>query len=232
MLAAVPCLQRSPQRRYWVEVLVFTRADASTPWLVAEDSGFPAVMALGQPVQTAYDAPVPTAERARAVHIAAQFAALWQQAKDTGRIPTPHGFDLSESQTDDRFQSLAAHRQNGLQVNGLYGHYTFYAASADPLFQVNDADVDLACQPIRETVIWRPRPDYLIYQSPDRTLWGPYVKPGYYRRVVDQSVWETCFLICPQRSDPVVVLNQDIPGVSSTGLGWTPIPATQTAPVA
>jgi hypothetical protein len=58
------------------------------------------------------------------------------------------------------------------------------------------------------------------------------VKPGYYRRVVDQSVWETCFLIGPDSFDPVVVLNQDIPGVSGTGLGWTPVLATQTAPVA
>jgi hypothetical protein len=208
---------------YWAELLVFTKQHAGASWLVTEDSGFgpPAgtTPQLGAPVAGAggYDRPVTAAQHHRARKVVAAFAAVWQRAKDTGTIPTGSGFDLT-GQTGERVAQLAMYRQDAVQVNGLLGHFAFSASAADPLVVVADTfGYDLACQPIHETVQYRPTPGKLVNQDAARHNWGPELKPGFYHQVVSRDVWQTCFLIPPGASRPIAVLNQSIGGAVATG---------------
>jgi len=209
---------------YWAELLVFTKSRSGGPWLVTEDSGFgpPAGVAprLGAPVadSAGYDRPVSGSERARARTVAGRFAALWQQAKNTGTVPAGSGFDLT-GQTGARVARLAAFTQDAVQMNGLIGHYTFYTSRTDPLIQVTDVDgYDLACQSIRETVVYTPTPGHLIAQDPLQHNWGPYLSPGSYRKVIDRDTWQTCFLLAPDAGTSIRVLDQDVGGGASSGV--------------
>lgn len=201
---------------YWAELLVFTKRAAGARWLVSEDSGFgpPAGLSptLGSPDlgHGSYDQPVSAVQSAIAHHVADRLAAVWQRAKDTGRIPTGSGFDLT-GQTGARVANLAAYPQDQVQVDGSVGHYSFSTSAADPLIQVSDAGNDLACQPIREVVQHRALPGEAIRQDSAHEPWGPNVAPGDYQRVTTTDVWQTCFLIPPQ-GDPIKVLDQDIGG--------------------
>jgi hypothetical protein len=206
---------------YWAELLVFTKAAAGAPWLVTQDSGFgppPGVgPRLGRPDlgPGGYDQPVSAAQSSVAQQVAGRFAAVWQQAKDTGRVPIESGFDLT-GQTGQRVAELASHTQDGVQVNGAVGHYVFSVSRTDALVQVSDHGYDLACQPIHEVVQYRALAGQMIHQGSTRDQWGPALAPGDYQRVTSTDVWETCFLIPPTVGTPISVLDQDIGGALTT----------------
>jgi type II secretory pathway component PulJ len=158
-----------------------------------------------------FDRPVSAAQHQRALTLAADLAGLWQTTKETSDVPSETDFDIS-GQTQNRLGSLAAYPQDGVQANGLLGHYTFYALPTDRLVEVGVAGGDdLACQPLRESVDYRPQEGQLIRQDPARHNWGPAVAPGYYHEVLSKDVWQTCFLVPPD-GGAVVVLNQDVGG--------------------
>jgi Protein of unknown function (DUF2510) len=204
----------------WTEILVFTKATASAPWLVAENSGFAPLSGparLGRAVTDAdgYVLPPSKQQHARAQHIAGQLASLWQQAKDTGRVPAQIIFE-TRGQTGGRLAEIAAYPQDELQSNGLRGHARFYVDPADQLVEFNDVGFDLACQSIRETMAYRPGAGREILQDSARENWGLLVAPGRYTSVTNHGAWQTCFLISPDPNAPVTVLNQDDDGGVTT----------------
>ena len=216
--------QTSAGGHYWAELLVFTKVRAGAPWLVTQDSGFgpaPGIAPqLGAPIpdSAGFDQPVTASQHRRAQTLAANLAAVWWGAKDTGTVPNGTGFDLT-GQTGGRLSELTTHRQDTVQRNGLLGHYRFYAYPSDQLVEVTDTNgADLACQTVRETVVHRPTAGQRIRQDLRRQNWGPDLRPGLYRQVTDQVVWGTCFVISPNTATPIVVLNQDIGGGSTTGI--------------
>ncbi|MCU1624861.1 MAG: hypothetical protein JWL79_3706 [Frankiales bacterium] len=216
--------QTSVGGQYWAELLVFTKVRAGAPWLVTQDSGFgpaPGVAPqLGGPIpdSAGFDQPVTTSQHRRAQTLAADFAAVWQEAKNTGTVPSGTAFDLT-GQTGRRLFELASHRQDTVQRNGLLGHYRFYASPSDQLVEVTDTNgADLACQTVRETVVYRPTAGQRIRQDLWRRNWGPDLRPGLYRQVTDQVVWGTCFIISPNAAAPIGVLNQDVGGGATTGI--------------
>jgi hypothetical protein len=201
----------------WAEILVFTRSGPHARWLVAEDSGFgppPGHQAsLGQATidRDGYVQPPSTAQGRRAKQVAAQLAAVWQDAKDTGRIPTQTIFS-TEGQPGYRLAQIAAHRQDAVQANGLAGHFRFYVDRSDPLYEFGDGGFDLACQVVRETVVYSPAPGSVIVQDDARASWGLLLAPGRYPHLTSRDAWQTCFLISPVAGAPVVILNQDVGG--------------------
>ncbi|MCU1591759.1 MAG: hypothetical protein JWP11_3015 [Frankiales bacterium] len=208
---------------YWAELLVFTKATANAPWLVTQDSGFgpPAGVApgLGVPVTDAagFDRPVTAAQHQRALTAAAGLAALWQEAKETGDVPARPDFELT-GQTGRRVATLTAHLQDQVQAGGAIGHFRFYASPADPLIEVTDAGgSELACQVVRETVVYTPTRGHSIRQDRGH-MWGQDLRPGQYRRITHRDLWATCFIIPPDGASQIAVLDHDVPGSISTGL--------------
>jgi hypothetical protein len=202
----------------WTETLVFTKQRAGKPWLVTEDSGFgppPGVRpeSFAPVVDPAgFDAPVSAATLARAARVAARFANVWQQAKDTGTIPDGTGFDLT-GDTGRRVAYLAAYPQGSVQANGLIGRFHFTAASSYPLVVTNTVEGALACRPTDESVVYTPaRPGGAAIQNQSRTNWGPELAPGVYPEIIDHDVWQTCFVIPSNSALPIGVLDQDVGG--------------------
>ena len=219
----VAAVQTATATSFFTEVLVFTKSGPKAQWLVTENSTF-ALHAGGSsrldgPASTAggFDQPVSAAQHRRAESVAAEFAALWQETKDSADIPADTGFNIT-GQTQDRLGDIAAYEQDGVQANGLLGHFSFYVAPTDRLVEVAMANGDdLACQPVRETVDYRPRPGGLIYQDPARHNWGPKLRSGYFHEVITRDAWQTCFRIPADITAPVEVLNSDEGGAVPTG---------------
>ena len=205
----------------WAEVLVFTKAAAGRPWLVSEDSGFgpPAGQqpSLGIPTTDdhGYVLPPTRQQHALAVHLAEQLAAAWQVTKEAGRVDDTGRFSLV-GQPGYRFEQIAAHRQDAVQADGLLGHFTFSVSQDDPLVEFDDGGFDLACQAVREKVVYSDASGALIRQDQARSAWGPDLAPGSYRTVTSRDAWQTCFLVNPNVAMPVVVFDQDTGGSVAT----------------
>jgi hypothetical protein len=205
----------------WVDVLVFTKQDATAKWLVSYESGFgPSAVStsrVASPTANAANAGPTPAQHAVAVTAAADLAKVWQTAKETGLPPETEPFDL-RGQTMQRLGSLMSAGQDQIQGNGLFGHYTFTASASDPLFEVATADgSELACQPVRETVVYTAQPGYAVHQDNARKNWGALLAPGDYVSLTSRDVWQTCFLIGANPADPIVVLDSDVGGAIPTG---------------
>lgn len=204
----------------WTELLVFTKYAAGRSWVVTLDSGFAQPPDAGAPLSapSGYSPPVSRAQRQRAATVADALAAMWQQAKNTGEVPSSDTFLLT-GETLSRVQHLTVYRQDQVQGTGLIGHYVFYVSSSDPVWQAGDAaGNDVACQPVREIATYTAPAGQAIIQDSGQTNWGPQVPPGRYRHVIDHDTWQTCFLIPPNPTDPITVFNQDIGGAVSVGI--------------
>jgi hypothetical protein len=207
----------------WVEILVFTKAAASDPWLLEEDSGFAVLEAdffsLYGPSNTTssgYVLPVTAAQQARATHLASDLAALWQTTKDSGQVPVSTEFQL-DGQTGARLKTLASYRQDAVEPNGLNAHFHFYVDPADPLYVVPGKLGALACQAVRETVVYTPPAGAVIEQNSRQTQWGKLLAPGQYASETSHDAWQTCFLMDTGLDGPVRVTNQELGGSVPTG---------------
>jgi hypothetical protein len=201
----------------WAEVLTFARSGEAAPWKVSEESGFP-LTTSGLDRPTGRSAALTSSEHQRALGATERLAALWQEAKDTGRVSTTSGFVL-HGQTLDRVAYLADYPAAKLQSNGLMGSFNFSASKHDPLVEEPIAGGELACQVMHERVIYQGSLGHVVYQDPARQNWGPLLAPGAYRYVIDRDLWQTCFRIPEQASQPIRVYNQD------TGDGIASAPA-------
>ncbi|MDQ1625717.1 MAG: hypothetical protein QOJ49_1215 [Actinomycetota bacterium] len=200
-----------------VEIFVFRKAAAGAPWLVIQNSRIGAedwnghVPGHSLIPPDGYALPPSKAQHAKALGLARALAAEWQRAKETGRVPSRSAFQLS-GRTAGRMQQIAAFPQDTEQANGLLGHATFYVDPRDPLVEVNENGVDLACQPVRETMVYRPHPGKMLVQDPARSFWGTLLAPGRYSTVTKLGSWQTCFRIDERAAGPVAVLNHDTDG--------------------
>ena len=50
----------------------------------------------------------------------------------------------------------------------------------------------------------------LDHRSPN--AWGPGLPPGAYPTVTSRDAWQTCFLVSPKVTMPVVILDQETGG--------------------
>src|SRR4029079_8635541 len=95
----------------------------------------------------------------------------------------------------------------------LVGHYRFYVDPHDPLVQFAEGGGGaLACQAVREVVVYTPRPGYVVHQDDAQSNWGNLLAPGNYRSLTSRSTWQTCFGLPASASAQVGLLNQDVGG--------------------
>jgi hypothetical protein len=108
---------------------------------------------------------------------------------------------------------MAEHRDGGVQANGLRARFTFYVDPHDPLVEFPTPTTDLACQAIREKVVYSGASSAdRVRQDPAQHNWGPALRPGLYRSIVSRDAWQTCFVIPRDPAQPIEVLNQDVGG--------------------
>jgi len=203
----------------WVEMLVFTKAGPGRPWLVAVDSGFGprgAVPHLGQPATGSDFAPAPSAAvRAREAALSTRLAAVWQKTKQDGRIPAQSTFDIS-GETLSRLAKIAEHPQGTMQANGIQGTFQFFVDHTDPLFTFGAGRYDIACQAIREKVVYSGPNGRPLAQDQAQRAWGALLPPGTYPSVTSRDAWQTCFVLTHAPSSPVAVLDQSRGGEIAT----------------
>lgn len=202
-----------------VEILVFSRSGPAAPWQVIEDSaysggpGHPTTMTAQDQDQVDSDGLVAQASRAQVARTraaAARLAAVWQEAKQTGRVPASASAFTLGGQTGDRIKMVAWHRQDRVQNNGLLGHYRYYTTRSDPVVVVPyGPGYELGCQPLRSTVTYRGAPGQVVYQDPGQRNWGTRVPAGNYRSITLREAWPTCFVISRNGTEPVFVVNRD-----------------------
>jgi hypothetical protein len=167
---------------------------------------------LGQPPTGAGFAAEPSAAvRARAVTLAPRLAALWQQAKVTGAVPAQSTFELS-GQALYRFTQIVQHRQGTVQANGLVARFQFSVSRSDPLFVFAAGNIDIACQAIREKVVYTSPTGGPLAQDQAQQSWGRSLLPGIYPSVTSREEWQTCFLVSHSPKAPITVLDQDLGG--------------------
>ena len=205
-----------------VQVLVFTKQAPTKPWLATQMTYTTAPanvsISVSHPTRDAhgYDRPVSGAQHQRAQTIAAHFAALWQAAKTTGVVPTVSEFFLT-TKGKERLGHLALHPQDAVQFGDVSGHFQFYASPHDPLMEVTLAGgYELACQPIRETVLYRAQGGGDVVQDPAQQNFS-ILAPGRYREVTSRDVWQTCYMLPRVAIDPVWVFFTDDGGAVATG---------------
>jgi Protein of unknown function (DUF2510) len=200
----------------FVDLLVFVKAAALHPWLVEEDSGYEPVLGQSPTIGEAPDdglfaAPSSAAMRAREATLAPRLAALWQQAKVSGKVPAQSTFEIT-SQTFDRFNAIVQHRQGTVQDNQLVAHFQFFVDPADPLFTFAAGDVDVACRAIRETVVYSSPTGAPLDQDAAQQEWGRSLPSGTYPSVTSRDAWQTCFVVPQDPTGRVIVLDQDLGG--------------------
>ena len=182
----------------WEEVMAITRTSPATSWQVhlatgwAADPGKLAVLGTALTDNAGFSLPADTQARKRAARAANGLAAFWQQAKDTGTVPA-NPF-TNTYWTSAKPARHAEHPQDTVQRNGLHGHFRYFRASSDPIFQVSETDHTLACTAIRTESIYTSAADGYPHQSNDRKNWGPALAPGTYRSISLHAVSQTCFI--------------------------------------
>jgi hypothetical protein len=209
-----------------VEILVFSRRSRTARWLVIENSTYgpmpgaqaaPHTQGKGLVDSDGLVDPVGPAQVARTRAAAAQLAAVWQEAKETGQVPSSASAFTVFGQTKDRIDHIASHRQNRVQSNGLLGHYRYYTRRSDPVVVVPyAAGYDLGCQPLRSTITYWGQPGQVVYQDPTLHNWGTRVPAGSYRSITRHEAWPTCFVLSRTGTEPVFVFNQEYGGGPAT----------------
>lgn len=199
--------------RMVVNVMVFTRNSARTHWRLALVTEWPAQ--LGR-VSTAYEPQVgrgrylahPGTDKAAAARSAAtELADFWQQARNTGTVPsTRFG---STSWTTDVPERLAAHPQDTVQDNGLTGHFTYTFRPQTRVYHLTVEGGDLACTALAVQSRYTAGPGAVPRQGPDLRPWGRSVSPGTYQAIATSSYAQTCFLLPNNPDQPVHVLGGD-----------------------
>jgi hypothetical protein len=90
---------------------------------------------------------------------------------------------------------------------------------------------DLVCSTVRIRDVNTPRDGRFLYQTPDRTNWGGWLKPGFYRSLDSEDVRQSCVLIGPTQADGLGVIGGNGDTVNVTGVkANVPVPPTLKLP--
>jgi hypothetical protein len=184
----------------WGEIMVFTRSAPTSHWQLNLATGSVAdpgrVIGLRDPlVDAAGYVNLPDRRTRRAAETAAgRLAALWQESKDTGRVPA-NSFAPTAWTTSLPLE-IAEFPQDTTQRNGLKGHFTYRVLPTDPMFHVLGSAGDMACTVLRVTSTYTAaRGGDDPGQTRDRKNWGYNLAPGTYASVTANDVSQTCFFV-------------------------------------
>jgi hypothetical protein len=189
----------------WIAFLVFTRADARSPWMLDLFGGYAADGAEVTPPavdgggflapQTARSAVDPTT-----VH--SLLAEYWRFSKRTGTVPSALLWEPGVWTTDFA-QKLTQYHQGGVAENGLIGYYAYETDAAhDGAYAFPEGQGwQIVCSAIRMQKTFLPTaPGKRVYQDAAQHNWGKSVPPGAYRAVTDNEIAVPCIEIPPTGS--------------------------------
>ena len=195
----------------WSAFLVFSRADAQSPWMLGLIGGStangtaitpPAVDGNGFLTTQAAPAVVdPTT-----VH--ALLAQYWRFSKDNGRVP-PAPLWETGAWTNQFAAKLTQYHQGAVAENGLLGYYAFKSAPNGSGFVFPEGQGgQIVCSAIYLQTTYRPTDaGKRISQDAGRHKWGTSVPPGAYREITQNEIAVPCIEVPPSRShDKVRVL--------------------------
>jgi hypothetical protein len=172
------------------EIVVFSRASVSDPWLIALDNPFDGVnpvladgsQDLGRP---------PPSSQPETSSLEPALAAYWQHWWDEGAAPPDTPF-IDNGLSNRGADIAGAHEQDnqlGQQETRVY--------TADPgIFVVAASNgAVLTCGVVRFASQYTPAPGHGPFvQPPSRTTWGRDIPPGNYRAIDVSGLEEDCTL--------------------------------------
>jgi hypothetical protein len=182
-----------------IENMVVVRRSAADSWRLAVENvvTFPSgQLHLDAPVADAggYDA-APTMSPATSATLFRELATYWQSWKNTGAAPSSSPFDANAF-TTGKGAELAAHRQDQLQDNGLYGHYEYAYDPGDVVYTFAvDGGWSVSCSAVRHATLFTPRRGQLAVQDAARHNWGPTLAPGTYDALTENHVEQSCIFV-------------------------------------
>jgi hypothetical protein len=184
----------------FLELLVFSRASARTPWRVVYDTGY--TRGTGPPLHTdppildaqGYDI-VPRRAGLAAGNVVPALARYWQAWLDHGTPPASGPAFAPGTWTTGYGESVAG-KQDQVDVNGHPAHVVYDDRPAAPgelwTFGVYGS-FELVCSPMQQTTTW----SGAARQDTGRSRWGPDLAPGKYSSITAGILRETCVLVPP-----------------------------------
>jgi hypothetical protein len=180
-----------------VELVVFSRAQASVPWLVSLDTNATISSWPFEPAPldgAGYDAVAPPG-RESGMAVAADFATFNQRFVDQRRVPDSPDIFLPGYWTTTYMQDLvdriAGEPARGFRSTNLYE----VKPNDDGLYEFAiNGEKDLACFTLRSTTRYTSLQS-VLHQDPARSNWGGVLAPGTYSSITTYDLRQTCAII-------------------------------------
>ena len=174
--------------------VVFSKATAAAPWLVAFDADF----TKGQPfLPSSMMTSIPGPDMGPTLRQGVQaFADYFQALDSTGQVGTglPAGF-AADNILSSEVSGSATERPERASA-GLTDQYTHTVDAISPTFPV-DGDGTELCFAMRIEDLVSPVGNAGIVQPPDQSQWGDWLAPGTYHHVDTVKESETCLVTAP-----------------------------------
>jgi hypothetical protein len=177
--------------------VVFSKATATAPWLVAFDADF----TKGQPfLPSSMMTSIPGPDMGPTLRQGAQsFSDYFQSVDSTGQVGTglPTGFATDNILSSVVSGSAAEYPERASA--GLTDQYTHSIDAISPTFPVNGDGTEL-CFAMRVEDLVSPVGSAGIVQPPDQSVWGNWLAPGTYHHVDIVKEAETCLVTAPDQA--------------------------------
>jgi hypothetical protein len=186
----------------WVAFLVFTRADARSPWMLDLMGGYAADSAQVTPPAVdggGFLAPQTARSMVDPSTVHALLAQYWRFSKGGAKVP-PAPLWAPGIWTTEFASKLTQYHQGGIAENGLIGYYAYETDAAhDGAYVFPEGQGwQIVCSPIRIQKTFVPAaPGGRVLQDPAQHNWGKSVPPGAYNVVTDNEITVPCIEVPP-----------------------------------
>ncbi len=206
-----------------IEVLVFQRPDAATPWRVALRTFGPTrIGVITRPPGASYLGPAP-GSRDLAVDpktVPALLAAYWQEYWDTGA--PPQSILAPGRWTTEKMQALVKEARQFAAATGIseQGKYSV-DLHRDGLYEfAANGSWDLACFTVRYSSVQTPPSGHILRQDQARDHCGGLLPPGDYLQITWVGLRQTCARVPPagHQGEGVLIMGHEGGTVSTTGI--------------
>jgi hypothetical protein len=197
-----------------VEVYVFVRPDAATPWRAALRTFGPTHLGvIIGPAGGSYLATLPGSHDLTVdpETVPSLLATYWQRYYDTG-APPPSIFAPGRWTTEKMVALLKEVRQfaadTGIRETTEYS----VDLKRDGLFQFAvNGNWDLACFTVRYSTVQIPAAGHVLHQDPARNNYGGSLPPGQYVRITTTGLRQTCAWLPPvgYKGEGVLVMGHE-----------------------
>lgn len=212
----------------YVEMMVMTRRDARSRWMLSLDTGYQGDVQALFASSAGFAPDPPDLGWIDVGQLHPLLAQYWQHWKETGSAPpgTPFGPGYWTTQ---RGSGLV--RQDAYSAHcGCFEHTEYHADPHDDgIFEFGlntgtEPTLALVCSTIRYHDVFRPRPGDLLLQNSTRLNWGGGLAPGAYRSLTTDAVRQTCIIARTTRAAGLDVAGGNGDFVRVSGVPAVPVP--------